>query len=75
MKIWKHVFTLMITIAAFSCGGNSADAEAEAQAAAEVQQLDSINQVIENSIEAVESDAEELEAALDSLDALFPEEE
>ncbi|MCG8326417.1 MAG: hypothetical protein MI974_01970 [Chitinophagales bacterium] len=74
MKLLKYFFTISIIIAAFSCNnGNNTDAEAQAEA--EVLKLDSINQLIETSIDEVNSDAQELEAALDSLDELFPEEE
>lgn len=63
----------LLFFSANACG-SSGPSEADLQAEVEADQLDSVTQVIETTIEEVESDAAELESALDSLDALFPEE-
>jgi len=74
MKWYNTFLVLAIAAASFACGNDTAK-EAEAQAEAEAQRLDSISQEIETSVEAVETNVVELQSALDSLDALFPEEE
>lgn len=66
---------MLLLFSVFTACGDSGPTEAELKAEAEVARLDSINQVLETSIDEMEEDAGELENALDELDDLFPEEE
>ena len=64
-----------LLILGFTACGQSGPSEADLQAEVEADQLDSATQVLEEVIEAVQTDAADLETTLDSLDVLFPEEE
>lgn len=70
----KFTFFSLLVFGFVACG-QSGPSEADVQAEAEADQLDSTTQVIEEAIDAVQVETADLEAALDSLDALFPEEE
>lgn len=53
--------------------GESAPSEADLKAEAEAERIELLSTELEEQIEDVTESADELESALDSLDALFPE--
>lgn len=59
----------------FTACGPSGPSEADSAAEAEAIRLEVLSQEIDSSAEKVETTAEELMEALDSLDILFPEEQ
>ena len=65
---------LVLALFAIACGP-SGPSEADLQAEAEADRIDSLNQVLENVTEEVSTSADSLAAALEALDELFPEEE
>ena len=75
MRTFMNLVLFALLLFVVSACGSSTPSEADLQAEAEADQLDSITQVIETTMEEVENDTDELKAALDSLDILFPEEE
>ena len=68
------LFGALLLAAAVACGDNG-PTEEELAAEAEAARLDSLSQVMESSADAIEANQSALEAALDSMDALIPEEE
>lgn len=75
MKSLKHAAILACLALGFFACGPSGPSQADLQAEEEANQLDSVTQVLDQVIEDIDEDASSLEAALDSLDVLFPEEE
>lgn len=59
----------------FTACGEAGPSEADLAAEAEAESIEAVNQEIELSVEAVETTADELMDALDSLTVLFPEEQ
>jgi len=59
----------------FTACGETGPSEADLAAEAEADSIEAINQELETSVEAVETTADELVNALDSLTILFPEEQ
>lgn len=59
----------------FTACGETGPSEVDLAAEAEADSIEAINQEIESSVEAVETTADELLDALDSLTVLFPEEQ
>jgi predicted small lipoprotein YifL len=70
----RILLLVLLVVGLWACG-NSGPSEADKQAEAEAKQLDSLTQIIDASVEAMEEDAANMKAALEELDALFPEEE
>ena len=72
----KFLNTLLISsiFLLFAACGESGPSEADLAAEAEAERIEALNEDISTSVEKVESTADELVDALDSLDLLFPEE-
>lgn len=58
----------------FTACGESGPSEADLAAEAEAESIEIFNEDLSTSVEKIESTADELVEALDSLDLLFPEE-
>ncbi|PHI20446.1 hypothetical protein CEQ90_08270 [Lewinellaceae bacterium SD302] len=63
---------MSLTFLALSCG-DSGPSEADLKAEAEAEQIELLSVELEEQIDELGSSRRELETALDSLDALFPE--
>lgn len=70
MKKFALPLLLFTTFAFTACGNQQESAEDQAV----IMEIEKTNTALEESIESIDSSAAELEAAIDSLDALFPEE-
>lgn len=72
---FKHILGSLFLVAGLFACGPSGPSEADLAAEAEADRLDSLSQVLEATANEIVEDAEALQAALDSLAILFPEEE
>lgn len=73
MKFLTTLLTASIFLLFTACG-ESGPSEADLAAEAEAERIEALNEDISTSVEKIESTADELVDALDSLDLLFPEE-
>ena len=74
MKKSIVLLALSCAVGPWACGPDG-PSQADLQAEAEAVRLDSVNQVIDASVEELETDLNQLEESLRELDELFPEEE
>lgn len=73
MKLLITSLMTSILLLFIACGEPS-PSEADLAAEAEAERIEALNEDVSTSVEKIESTADELVDALDSLDLLFPEE-